>query len=236
DELVDRLLNAVSPREARRIAGRMTLYQATDAGQGLIDEYKAFQKQERKTAEGAAKEALLAGDYEQAALTISAYEAKQPFERGMWIGIGDTGSVWGPDRHPFRVSALQEMMTLRPWFLDGLTDDECAQIQIAAAMSVLCGERPARFGRGIQLTSPTRFEPKWLVNMQSSYALNRYTLRELQGVVGVVTTTTCNDQYVCASCKRMSERRFPLRQAPELPSPECTSETGCRCWYLPVID
>ena len=42
-DLIDRLLGAISPREAQRLAGRMALYQATEAGQAVIDEYKAFQ-------------------------------------------------------------------------------------------------------------------------------------------------------------------------------------------------
>jgi len=67
----------------------------------------------------------------------------------------------------------------------------------------------------------------------------RLSLLELQqdGVTHV-TISTANDTYVCDSCKAMEGKVIAIDLAlRELPIPHvCTSNGGCRCMYLPVLD
>lgn len=52
-----------------------------------------------------------------------------------------------------------------------------------------------------------------------------------------VTVRTCNDDFVCPSCRAIEGKVFSIDQAlRDMPIPHmCTSDYGCRCFYLPLL-
>lgn len=55
------------------------------------------------------------------------------------------------------------------------------------------------------------------------------------GVVEKVEVYPALDDYLCPVCKAAAGV-YPIDKAPSLPISGCTSDMGCRCCYLPVID
>lgn len=53
--------------------------------------------------------------------------------------------------------------------------------------------------------------------------------------VRMVEFRTANDNFVCANCRALERKRFPVDEAPVLPYERCTSKEGCRCWTAPVV-
>lgn len=51
-----------------------------------------------------------------------------------------------------------------------------------------------------------------------------------------VSTTTCNDNYVCDNCKKMEQEKIPIDVALETnPIPYRCTNNKCRCSYLIII-
>jgi hypothetical protein len=74
----------------------------------------------------------------------------------------------------------------------------------------------------------------WLVNMQHSHESNRHALRtfaKLGTVRRVVLLPGC-----CPTCDRLTNRRFRLSSAPDLPLEGCQRHGGCICAWAPAID
>jgi hypothetical protein len=44
-----------------------------------------------------------------------------------------------------------------------------------------------------------------------------------------VQVQTCDDDYVCPTCKLLASELYRVNEVPELPYEECQSEGGCRC-------
>jgi hypothetical protein len=53
---------------------------------------------------------------------------------------------------------------------------------------------------------------------------------------GIEKVEICCTSSSCEVCKKAAEFKYLLEQAPELPIAGCTSEQGCTCCYIPVVD
>jgi len=225
-ELVASLLDALSEKEAQSLVTGFEMYEATEEGQKRIDWHLEFCRQERQAAMDQCTEALLASEYERAALVVSAFEAKQPFPRGL-------GVEWSAERHHFDLRELRDLMEAMPWFLEGLTTEDQAQARLAAAMAYLWGTGPQKAAKGLEIGSGTKYEPMWLVNLLMSYAANRRALRDYRGSGVVKKIAILAADSSCEACKQAA-REYPFDRVPELPLRSCTAESGCRCAYAPV--
>jgi len=68
------------------------------------------------------------------------------------------------------------------------------------------------------------------------YANHMVTLAEYRtsGVVTFVEILTYQDS--CKACKKLENRKYKISAVPELPHKNCTSEWGCRCTLIPIVD
>jgi len=74
-------------------------------------------------------------------------------------------------------------------------------------------------------------EPLVRVGRQNWARLSEYARSGLtQVAIG-----NCNDPWVCPNCRALEAKTYPIADPPRLPLPECSSETGCRCSYLPSL-
>jgi hypothetical protein len=68
----------------------------------------------------------------------------------------------------------------------------------------------------------------------------KYALLDIKstGMITSVKVYNCNDGLVCASCRELEGKVFSIEQAQkELPVPNvCENNSGCRCWYSPIVD
>lgn len=99
-------------------------------------------------------------------------------------------------------------------------------------------ERNAMFRYALdQETTPTgrlRVFVHWLVQMQNAHETNRAALRmfEKTGTARrVMLLPGC-----CSVCDQLANKRFRLRQAPDLPVEGCLRHGGCICAWAPALD
>jgi len=81
-------------------------------------------------------------------------------------------------------------------------------------------------------------EEEWKDSFHSLQQASRMELMDLkQSGCTKVKTLTCNDQYVCQSCRALKKQVFSIDDALEampLPNKDCTTEGWCRCSYVCV--
>lgn len=91
------------------------------------------------------------------------------------------------------------------------------------------------FGRSSKPKAPNKKRTKGQVAKEARQTLLSYKKSK---VVKRVEILTCNDQYVCPTCRKLSTQTFTLDQAlKKMPIPHaCTSPHGCRCRYGGLTD
>ena len=69
------------------------------------------------------------------------------------------------------------------------------------------------------------------------HALNQVHLAQCRDLgCKSVEISTANDGVTCEACQKIGVRKYRIDKVPELPYEKCTSDSGCRCSYFPVIE
>jgi len=230
-ELIDRLFEADSAGMDELLAG-MELYTCSEQGKALVDDYQERVQREKETAERTAYEAIQEGRLETACKAISDFEAGRVFPRGM--GINWVNYV--PERD---VSLMRMLFKLAPPELLGeVATDDLLRLAVAAAMMHLLGENKGRRLWAVKDIHCGHLEDGDVAaRMMWFQAHHVETVLGYQGRdVGYVEVHSANDPDVCMVCRKLGDKRFPLRQAPLLPYKHCTCPWGCRCHIAIAYD
>lgn len=133
-ELIERLLQSISPDEAKALVYGLELYEFTPGGAALVEAQRKRIEVSRLTAEVQMRSALEKRDVRTATKVLARYEASLPFQRG----LGIDWSKGAPSDLAGHVAAL---------LADPLDDldvpaDVKARVRVALALGELLGERP----------------------------------------------------------------------------------------------
>jgi len=225
-----RLVKADSEAMQRLVYG-IEVYSCSKAGLALVEAYERQCDEERRLAEDDAAAAFLRGDYAAASRAVAAYEAKQPVPRGMGID-------WNYPDVDGNEKVLVAIANGKPRILAKLTEEQLASLRLPAAMMYLWGTNrgdrwlPRQSGRVYG-----RFDADTAATMLLFYGQNQRRLTEYRAnylIRGVGILDYTGDS--CAACRRLIGKTYSLAKPPELPNPACTSETGCRCSYIAIIE
>lgn len=201
----------------------------TEAGIQKANEFLQFKLDERSEAEKSVLNFLENKDLQKACITMSEFEAKQVFPRGMGIN-------WSSYNPKNDISALKEIFSTPPRILKDIKGDKIRQLQIAGAMGYLFGTSDN------QRYLPSDFQTESHLSNEAAIRMMifaGYHKRDMDGylanedVISGIQILACKDS--CEECKKLHGKVFKLREAPFLPNEKCTCEKGCRCTYLPVV-
>jgi hypothetical protein len=216
DELLARLVHSDSQGLIRDVLA-LGLYQCSDAGMNLV-----FQLEERKDrAHANAVAAIHAKDYSAA---IREYQALEDD-----LGFPKFGFEGTP-----RPALIQLVMTVTPTILDGCSQEVWSRLRIAMALQCVAGRHAPKevlrgFNTGIRLDAETAARMIYF-SARHTEDIQQWKQMRVTEVAHLATPGSCS------VCMAFNGQKWNIDQAPELPYPHCTSETGCRCLYLPVRD
>lgn len=232
DELIDRLIAADMHGMEALVKG-MNVYECSPEAREVAEKYKLEQAQLRAITENKALEQLRARDFQGASLTVTTYEAKQVFSRGM-------GIEWSKSDTSRMVEQLESIFQLKPKILDGLAESEWGAVRVAAGMMALWGTRTAKEWLPEGFIGLEKFDADTTVRMllfASNHKRELDSFKRLSGgglrVKGFDLSGTDDS---CPECKRLAKKRYRLSELPELPHAGCTHPYGCRCIAMPVFD
>ncbi len=162
---------------------------------------------------------------------VASFEAEQVFPRGLSI----KWRHYNPTRD---VAMLRTIFVSRLKILAHLNDKELDQLRIAAGMMHLWGTSAAKEWLPPDFETELAMDSDAAVRMLGSYVSHQINMAEYRQsrVIKAVEIYNCNDSSVCDACRKLARRKYKLNKVPELPYEKCTSEMGCRCWVVPVVE
>ncbi|OGO19970.1 MAG: hypothetical protein A2Z15_06490 [Chloroflexi bacterium RBG_16_50_11] len=185
------------------------------------------EKDKRSQVEYEVIQYLTKHDFNKASLAIAGYEAGQVFSRG----VGIDWKNHNPDND---IALLKTIFGRTPKILIHLGNEKLEAVRIAAAMMELWGVNRAKKWLPTDFKTDLPFDNDTTARMllffaQHQAALERYRNEGLKYVEVLPTSDSCE------ACKKLADKHYILKDAPELPSEHCTHKMGCRCTFLPVV-
>jgi hypothetical protein len=230
-DLIGRLIDA-DPETMQRDVKGLDLFICTDKGHELAEQYLENEKEKKGKMQEKVLDAMQNHELRLASQLVAAYEAEQVFPRG--IGVD-----WKNYDSSSDVEILSYIFDRCPKVLANLTNEQLEPLRVAAGMFALLWNRGGvakwlKQNSALKLSIPADDAALLL----HSHAIFLRALDEIQqnGFIESVTVNTCNDDLVCSACKELSSTQILIEEMPELPYEKCTSDVGCRCWMLPVVN
>lgn len=172
-------------------------------------------------AETASESALKQGRYEDACTIVADFEASQIFPRG--VGID-----WGRYDAARDIEILKEIASYSPRRHRSISESVLTSLRISAGMMNLWGENnPLKWLTAVEQEFARE------AHMMLSAAITRVNLRQWKrlGFQRVRLLSSGRDD-ICAVCKEVDGKIYPIDSVPELPHARCSCEYGCGCIFI----
>ena len=227
EAMISRLVQA-DPEGIKKAVAELSLIKCTQRGHEIAEQYLAAEKERRAQVEHQVMEYLISRKFQQASLTVAAYEAEQAFPRGIAINW----KQYDPKRDIEMLNTIFDNEP--PKILAHLGNEKLETLRIAAAMMALWGENKAKKWIPDDFETDSPFDFETTVRMLNFQAVHKDTLTRYR-TEGMEYVEVFPAQDSCESCKKLGGKNHKIAEAPELPNPNCTDKMGCRCCYLPVV-
>lgn len=216
DELIARLVHFDSEGLIRDVLA-LGLYHCSDAGMNLV--FKFEERKQRAYANAVA--AIYAKDYSAAIREYQALEDDLGFPRLEFEGTP-------------KPQLIELVMTVTPTILDGCSQEVFSRLRIAMALQCVASRHAPKeilrgFNTGIRLDAETAARMIYF-SARHTEDIQQWKQMKVTEVAHLATPGSCS------VCMGFNGQKWNIDQAPELPYPHCTSQSGCRCLYLPVRD
>jgi len=219
-ELIERLVQA-DPEGIKKATRGLSVLQCTEKGWAIAEEYLAQEKEKRAKVEEQTLQALRQRRFKEASQAVATFEAQQVFPRG--IGID-----WGRYNPAHDVAMLKVIFQAKPKILNAVNDEQMGHLRLAAGMMHLWGTNqaeswlPDNFEAGLIMDNDTA------ARMILFYASHQRSIAKYHAA-GVRRVEILATDDSCPACKKLTQKKYQLKEVPELPYEQCTSEMGCRC-------
>lgn len=224
-ELVSRLIS-FDRAKAEALVRNQDVLACTADGRSLVEAFVAYENEARRLAERNVVQALQQSNFREAALLVAEFESTQLFPRGL-------GVDWSHYDASHDASIIQDIYGRIPDLLKLVRPSSLAHLRSAAAMMHLWGTNhlPEAFPEG--LDTGLRLDNSTAARMLLFHAVHLGEMQRYRETsVKSLRLLSAEDVRNCEACKALSSKVFLLRQAPQLPYSQCTSEMGCRCTYV----
>ncbi len=231
-DLINRLIEA-SEDEVMKMIPREACWGITKKGAEIVDNYRLQKKAEKEDLEEKLLALVLSRMYSQAAQLRAEHNSRQVFPPG----LGCDWSDWNIQRD---VDILTVISDLTPNILDDLSATDLRPARVNASLQYLYGARISARLREKMLSTMSiasdqegdqlEFQARQLL----AFALGKVNLDEWKSrSVEFVKILSCGDES-CTTCQKISRKKYPITEAPQLPHEDCTELRGCRCCYVPA--
>ena len=235
DDLARRLVEADPDGMKGALAGLPMLLVCSTRGCQIAGEYLAKEKVMCREAEQQTAAYLQRGMFKEASMAVAAYEARQVFPRGFFAGGAEVHS----EHYDYTrdVDALEVIFGRTPKILGKVDEGQLGPLRLAAGMAHLWGTNQFEEWLPLGFKSGPKMDNDAAARMLMLLGIHEATIAGYRrsGVVGEVEILVARDERLCDACASIADKRFKLDEVPELPYEHCTSETGCRCCFAPVV-
>jgi hypothetical protein len=218
EQMTERLCTADAAGMEKAVAG-IILLRCSETGQQLANQFLARKEDVRRNA----LEALRQRNLELAVSVVSSFNDELGFP---------IDPMFSSSRETLR-EQLRRTFTASPKILSGVDEKALECCRIAVGMSFL----------GLGLVWPpsdpeteSRMEDMTLdvVAMLISSVQSGMNLEDWRtsGFVKSIKIVGSSGGDSCPACKSAQKAPWPIKDVPELPIPDCTSEGGCNCSYV----
>ena len=136
----------------------------------------------------------------------------------------------------YEIEKLNFILTSAPKVLGNINSSDLANLRAATCMPVLWYNEPAESWLPENFVSAVKSNKVAINYLKCNAEVREDLARYGNYAKKVKLTFDENDIESCALCLKLNEKVFDLKDFPELPFENCTSETGCKCRVDSVFD
>jgi hypothetical protein len=218
DQIAERLCGA-DPAGMGKAVAEIALLRCSEAGRQLANQFLARQEDVRRNA----MEALRQRNLELAVSVVSSFNDELGFP---------IDPIFSSSSETLR-EQLRRTFTTNPKILSGEDKTVLEHCRIAVGMSFLglgleCPPADPETER--KLEDGKLDVPRMIISsVQSGMNLEDW---RTSGFVKSIKIVGSSGGDSCPACKSAQKAPWPIKDVPELPIPDCTSEGGCNCSYV----
>jgi len=213
-ELVERLITA-NRSKVEKATSRLKIMKCSLQAREFVENFEQSKQQALESAQQKSFELLLGGDAREAYKVFLAYRR----EYIMPELEADT----------YELEKLNFILTSAPKVLGDINSSDLASLRAATCMPVLWYNEPAENWLPENFVSPVKSNKVAINYLKCNAQIRENLARYGDYAKQVRVTFDENDIESCALCLKLNEKVFDLKEFPELPLENCTSETGCKC-------
>lgn len=208
---------------------KISIYSCSDSCKPIVEKYIQEKKEAYKKCEEQLINALKNKDFELAASTVIDYEKEQIFQRGMGID-------WNKKSPVKFQNTLNLIFISKPGIIKDIEETEMEPLRVAAGMMYLQGKKWSNAWLPENFILHHKFDAETASRMLLFYSTHKENLMQYKTSSVIKEVEICSAYDSCDECKKLNGKKFTLEHAPELPYEKCTSEMGCRCTFIPVVE
>jgi hypothetical protein len=237
DQIAERLCGA-DPAGMGKAVAEIALLRCSETGKQLASQFIARKDEVRRNA----VEALKQRNFDLAISVVALFNDELGFPDstlsagvGCPLGVSDGQIQRGTSPETLRLQReqLRRTFTTNPKILSGVDERVLECCRVAAGMSFLglgmtwppCDPETER-----KLEDGILDVPNMIISsVQSGMNLEDW---RTSGFVKSIKIVGSSGGDSCPACKAAQKAPWPIKDVPELPIPDCTSEGGCNCSYV----
>jgi len=232
-KLILRLIES-DPNGMKAYVSGLKVLICSEQGRKIADDYLALEKEKWQNFNQQVFNAIQNHNFKEASLLRSSFMAKKLFPGTIgidWQNPNTVSAITTDD-----ILALEIIFTSNPKILKNINKESLEYLRLMAAMGYLGA------GLSSSVLSPN-LETGSVMNIATSarmimfHARNQVHLAQFRELgCKSVEISTANDGVTCEACQKIEGKKHKIDKVLELPYEKCTSDSGCRCIYLPVIE
>ena len=232
-KLILRLIES-DPNGMKAYVSGLKVLICSEQGRKIADDYLALEKEKRQNFNQQVLNAIQYRNLKEASLLVSSFMAKQLFPGTIGIDWQNPKTISAITKD--NILALKRIFRSNPKILKDINKECLEYLRLKAAMEYL--------GAGLSSSVlPPNLETGLVMNIATAARMIRFHARNQVRLAQFrelgcksVEISTANDGVTCEACQKIENRKYRIDKVPELPYEKCTSDKGCRCTFLPVIE
>jgi len=219
-ELVDMAL-VVARDEMEKATRSLKLYQCTQLGLDVIDEYERNKAAAEEVAQNESHKQLLAGNAKDAYATFVTFRRR--FSEYEYSGS------------PLEVVRLRFIFKSAPKVIGHLEIDDLRTLQAAAAMKLLWRERNETRWLSETFATPINDNARAIRLLLANAEFRSQLANAARWCKKVKLVFEPDDVDLCEKCAALDGSIHKIDKVPELPTEHCTSQIGCICRFEDAV-
>ena len=220
-ELIERLVDS-DHSKMEKLTSKFRIMKCSPQALALVEEFEQRKQQALDVAKQKSFEALLKGDARGAYKAFLAYQ-REYIDPGL-------------ESQTYEIEKLNFILSSSPKVLGKISQTDLANLRAATCMPTLWYGEPPENWLPDNFTTHVKSNTVAINYLKCNAEIREDLARYGDYAKKVKLVFDENDIDSCEWCLKLNGRIFDLKEFPELPFENCTSETGCKCRVESVFE